>query len=99
MHDKKNNSYVILDWKTSKSIPKVSFNGKMGIHPVTSHLMDCKFVHYSMQLSFYRYILEEYYGLLISDQLIAHLDGNSCVIHHANYFKNEIVRIINNEKN
>ena len=99
MHDKKNNSYVILDWKTSKSIPKVSFNGKMGIHPVTSHLMDCKFVHYSMQLSFYRYILEEYYGLLISDQLIAHLDGNSCVIHHANYFKNEIIRIINNEKN
>ena len=61
--------------------------------------MDCKFVHYSMQLSFYRYILEEYYGLLISDQLIAHLDGNSCVIHHANYFKNEIIRIVNNEKN
>ena len=99
MHDKKNNSYVILDWKTSKSIPKTSFNGKMGIHPATRHLMDCKFIHYSMQLSFYRYILEMYYGLLISDQLIAHLDGNSCTIHRAHYHKNEIMKIISSEKN
>ena len=98
IHDKKNNSYVILDWKTSKSIPKTSFNGKMGIHPATRHLMDCKFIHYSMQLSFYRYILEMYYGLLISDQLIAHLDGNSCTIHHAHYHKNEIMKIISSEK-
>ena len=99
INDKKNNSYVILDWKTSKSIPKTSFNGKMGIHPATRHLMDCKFIHYSMQLSFYRYILEMYYGLLISDQLIAHLDGNSCTIHHAHYHKNEIMKIISSEKN
>ena len=99
IHDKKNNSYVILDWKTSKSIPKTSFNGKMGIHPATRHLMDCKFIHYSMQLSFYRYILEMYYGLLISDQLIAHLDGNSCTIHRAHYHKNEIMKIISSEKN
>lgn len=98
IHDKKNNSYVILDWKTSKSIPKTSFNGKMGIHPATRHLMDCKFIHYSMQLSFYRYILEMYYGLLISDQLIAHLDGNSCTIHRAHYHKNEIMKIISSEK-
>ena len=99
IYDKKNNSYVILDWKTSKSIPKTSFNGKMGIHPATRHLMDCKFIHYSMQLSFYRYILEMYYGLLISDQLIAHLDGNSCTIYHAHYHKNEIMKIISSEKN
>ncbi len=99
IHDKKNNSYVILDWKTSKSIPKTSFNGKMGIHPATRHLMDCKFIHYSIQLSFYRYILEMYYGLLISDQLIAHLDGNSCTIHRAHYHKNEIMKIISSEKN
>ena len=94
MHDKKNNSYVILDWKTSKSIPKVSFNGKMGIHPVTSHLMDCKFVHYSMQLSFYRYILEEYYDLQIQNQIIIQLQSDRANKYELPYMKNNIKEML-----
>ena len=54
--DNKSNTFIIIDWKTSKSISKTSFGGKMGTQPITSHLMDCKFVHYSLQLSFYRYL-------------------------------------------
>lgn len=94
-YDESIDSYEIIDWKTSKSIDKTSFGGKMGTHPITSHLMDCKYVHYSIQLSFYRYLLEQYYGLKIHNQLIGHLKGNSCTMHVARYYRKEIVDIIN----
>ena len=97
-HDARTNKYEIIDWKTSKSIDKMSFDNKMGTHQITSHLMDCKFVHYSMQLSFYRYLLEEYYGLKINNQLIAHLNGNACVAQVGDYYKKEIMDIIQEEK-
>ena len=98
-HDKRTDMYEIIDWKTGKSISTTSFNGKMGTHPITSHLMDCKFVHYSMQLSLYRYLLEEYYGLNISNQLIAHLNENTCVAHVGDYYKKEVLDIIQAQKN
>jgi len=94
-----NNYYEIIDWKTSKSIDKTSFGGKMGTHSITNHLMDCKFVHYSMQLSFYRYLLEKYYDLKIQNQLIAHLKGNSCSMYSANYYQKEVIKIINDFNN
>lgn len=96
-HDTTNNTFIIVDWKTSKSISKVSFGGKMGIHPITKHLMDCKFVHYSLQLSFYRYLLESYYDLKITNQLIAHLNGNTCKPIIADYYKDVVQRIINED--
>lgn len=96
-YDESIDSYEIIDWKTSKSIDKTSFGGKMGTHPVTSHLMDCRYVHYSIQLSFYRYILEEYYGLKIHNQLIGHLSGNDCTLHVARYYRKEIVSILDAE--
>ena len=95
LYDQSTEHYEIIDWKTSKSIDKTSYGGKMGIHPITSHLMDCKYVHYSIQLSFYRYLLEEYYGLKIKNQLIAHLSGNSCTMHTAKYYQKEVVNIMN----
>ena len=98
-HDKHTDMYEIIDWKTSKSIDTTSFNRKMGTHPITSHLMDCKFVHYSMQLSFYRYLLEQYYGLEINNQLIAHLDGEKCNEYIGRYYKKEVMDIIQDQKN
>ena len=97
IYDQSTKYYEIIDWKTSKSIDKSSFGGKMGTHPITSHLMDCKYVHYSIQLSFYRYLLEKYYGLKIKNQLIAHLSGNSCTMHTANYYQKEVVNIISEQ--
>ena len=98
-HDKHTDMYEIIDWKTSKSIDTTSFNRKMGTHPITSHLMDCKFVQYSMQLSFYRYLLEQYYGLEINNQLIAHLDGEKCNEYIGRYYKKEVMDIIQDQKN
>ena len=98
-HDKHTDMYEIIDWKTSKSIDTTSFNGKMGTHPITGHLMDCKFVQYSMQLSFYRYLLEQYYGVEINNQLIAHLDGEKCNEYIGRYYKKEVMDIIQDQKN
>ena len=97
-HDKRTNMYEIVDWKTSKSISTTSFKGKMGTHPITRHLMDCKFVQYSMQLSFYRYLLEQYYGLKIDSQLIAQLDGEKCNEYIGRYYKKEVMDIIQDQQ-
>mgnify|MGYP001328081801 FL=1 len=96
--DIKNDTYIIIDWKTSKSISKSSYGGRKGIHPITSHLMDCKYVHYSMQLSLYRYLIEEFYGIEISNLLIAHLNGNECKPIVADYYKKEVLDMVKEHK-
>ena len=97
-YDIRSDKYEIIDWKTSKSIDTTSFNGKMGTHSITSHLMDCNFVRYSMQLSFYRYLLEKYYRLKINNQLITHLDGEKCIGYIGRYYKKEVMDIIQDQK-
>lgn len=53
----------IDDYKTNEEIDKVSyFNAYKGEHdmmlPPIDHLMDCNFIHYTLQLSIYAYMLE-----------------------------------------
>jgi len=55
---------VILDWKRSKEI-KLS-NRFQKLKAPLSHLDDCNFFHYAVQLNIYRYILESEYGLEVS---------------------------------
>jgi len=50
-------SLVIFDWKTNKKIEyKSKFKNKM-LEPI-SHLPECEFTTYSLQLSLYKYIIE-----------------------------------------
>lgn len=37
-----------------------------GTHPLTEEFPDCNFIHYSLQLSIYKYILEKLYGMKIT---------------------------------
>ena len=64
------------DWKTNKEITDYSYNKKMrgGI----GHLNDSNLAHYQLQLSIYKYILQEYYKISVKDLFIIHLlpDGN-----------------------
>ena len=96
--DESTQKFDIIDWKTSKSIDTKSYNTQKGTHNITSHLMDCKFVHYSMQLSFYRYILEKYYDIRVNNQIIAHLDGLKCSAIIGDYYRDEVKDIIKNER-
>ena len=89
-YDKTAGAYEIIDWKTSKKINTVSYRGKMGIHPITSNIMDCNFTHYAMQMSFYRFILEKNYDLMIRNQMIAHLTDEKCTGYITPYFHEQI---------
>lgn len=64
--DKNTNEFYIYDWKRSKEISYESYGNKTSHLPCLSHIQDCNFWHYSLQLNTYRAILEKKYGLKIS---------------------------------
>lgn len=68
-------SYVIADWKRSKAI-KTDNRWQSGTSSHTWRLPDCNFIHYSLQLSAYKYMLEKKYGLRISQTFIVVLHPN-----------------------
>ena len=60
----------------------------------SSNIEDTKFNHYALQLSLYRYLLEEYYNLKISQHLIVHLKDEQCIGLHVPYMKNNIIQMV-----
>ena len=88
------NKYEIVDWKTSKKITKESYNGKVGIKPESKKIMDCNYYHYALQLSLYRYILEEYYDLEIQNQIIIQLQSDGANKYELPYMKNNILEML-----
>ena len=56
-YNKKHGEYQIFDWKTNKDIRKYSDFGKTFNHPI-SHLEECEFNTYSLQLTTYKRIIE-----------------------------------------
>jgi len=87
---------IIGDWKRSKEI-KFENKWQKGISPHTSHLDDCNFVHYSLQLSMYKYILEKNYDKKISECFIVvlHPNQDSYNKYHIMDLSNEISSIFN----
>ena len=92
--DNNTGQYELIDWKTSKKIEMVSYGNKMGTHDVTKNVMDCNFYHYALQLSLYRYLLEEYYDIRIHNQLIGHIQDEGVNAIVAPYMKDEIVAML-----
>lgn len=75
---KSDDSYVIYDWKRSKQIKTSNEFGGTGFPPL-EHLPDTNYWHYTLQLNVYRWFLETYYGLKISDMylIILHPDNTN----------------------
>lgn len=55
-HRSTDGTVCILDWKTNGSIDREGFRGKMALDPI-SHLPDCNFTKYALQLNIYQQIL------------------------------------------
>jgi hypothetical protein len=89
---KSDDSYVIYDWKRSKEIKKDNTfpNGK-GLGPV-AHLPDANYWHYTLQLNVYRWFLETFYGLKISDMyiMIFHPDNDNFKRYKLNRLDDEV---------
>lgn len=88
--DYQNGEYIIYDWKRSDKIidngipVKHNKYGVKGKYPI-EHLDDTPYYHYALQLSLYKFILENNYGLKISDLRLG--------IFHPAYNKPYILRI------
>ena len=95
LFDKINNKYIIMDWKTSKKIDTKSYKNKRGTKPASANIEDTKFNHYALQLSLYRYLLEEYYGIEVTQHLIIHLKDNECLGLHVPYMKKNVLKMVN----
>ena len=95
LFDKINNKYIIMDWKTSKKIDTKSYRNKRGIKPASANIEDTKFNHYALQLSLYRYLLEEFYGIEVTQHLIIHLKDHECLGLHVPYMKENVLKMVN----
>ena len=75
----KDGGYDIYDWKRTKEIKQQGFNN---FHDETlSHLPDCNFWTYSLQLNMYKMILEEKYDMRVDNlYLIAIYPGQESFI-------------------
>ncbi|NBO98791.1 MAG: hypothetical protein EBU90_01515 [Proteobacteria bacterium] len=69
----------LRDWKTNKALNRSGYRNQMMKYPL-SHLPDCNYQHYVLQLSLYAYILEVFYKKKIG----------SLGIHHFNYLANTV---------
>lgn len=67
--------YVMCDFKRSKEI-KHRNRWQSGSHEATAPLDDCNFVHYSLQMGIYKYMLEKNYGITISETFLLVLHPN-----------------------
>lgn len=93
---KSDDSYVIYDWKRSKEIKKDDpFGRQTGFGPV-SHLPDANYWHYTLQLNVYRWFLETFYGLRISDMyiVILHPDNDNYKRFRLNRLDEEVAGMV-----
>ena len=62
-------TFVLVDWKRSAGLPEKCTSGKR-MHAPLDGLRDCTVMHYTLQLNAYRYLLEKYYGVSVSEMYI-----------------------------
>lgn len=74
-YNKESKTYEIWDWKRSKGIQR---NNKFeNGHEPLQHLEHCNYWHYSLQLNFYKYLLEKNYDVKISSMHLLVLHPNN----------------------
>lgn len=97
---KRGNKVIIIDYKTNKKIDlKGGFNtqtkstAKMQ-YPLNT-LDDCNYMHYTMQLSTYAWMINKLFGFEIEDLILVHFDhqGNKTV-YHLDYLEKEVENML-----
>lgn len=90
---------IIVDWKRTLEL-KVSNHFQKGLPPI-DHLDDCNFVHYSLQLNTYKYILEKNYGKKIRDMflVVIHPNNHDYILKQVLPLMDEVKQMINEKKN
>lgn len=63
---------TIADWKRCEVLRKEGF-GEFGNHELTKHLPNTNYWHYVIQLSIYKFVIEEKYGLKVTNMFLVQL--------------------------
>jgi hypothetical protein len=66
--NRKDGTFAVYDWKRAKEI-KMDNTFETGYGPV-SHLPNCNYWHYTLQLNLYRWLLEKHYGVVVSEMAL-----------------------------
>ena len=97
---KPNGEYVMIDWKRSKHLIIDGYPKKYGFGrglSVLSHLDNSSYYKYEMQQSFYKYILEKRYNMIVSSMKLVVLHpiyDNYFIINLSKYREKEVKEII-----
>ena len=89
--------YAIYDWKRSKNI-NYDYYTDFSIHPLLKHIPNTNYYHYSLQLNFYKYILEKEYNMIISEMMLCclHPNNDNYILYPVHDFTDLIEGILNN---
>ena len=90
---------VLVDYKTNSDIHKNEKYAKSMKVPL-NNLKDTTLNHYYLQLSIYKYLVETYTGLEISEMFIVYMSENieNYEIIDVPYLKEEVVKILENRR-
>ena len=90
---------VLVDYKTNSDIHKSEKYAKNMKVPL-QHMKDYTLNHYYIQLSIYRYLLEKYTGLEVSEMFIVYFSENikDYEIVEIPYLKEEVIKILENRR-
>lgn len=98
---KQGNEITICDWKTNEKIDmKGGFDSstkstaKM-LYPL-NNLEDCNFIHYSLQLSAYAWMLQQLNpNFIIKDLVLVHFDHkDNMTVYHCDYLKHDVEKML-----
>jgi len=86
----------IKDYKTNEEITTEAFNGQTFAHPL-EHLPFHKYNLYTMQLSIYGWMLEEW-GFRVEDLELIHITESGAVTMKCYYLKDEVIELVKHYK-
>lgn len=91
------NKFVIIDYKTNASIDKTNKFQKM--RSILSHLDDCSYNHYALQLSLYAYLYKQTYpDAELEGLYLEHIQEYDSTYIEVPYLEREIINILGDLK-
>ena len=85
----------LVDWKTNEKIDNIAYMGRKCKDPV-SHLPDCKYSKYTLQLQLYAFILEQLYGEKVLSCTLVHLTESGYTPYEIPVYYEDVYSVLRN---
>ena len=85
----------LIDWKTNSKIDKTAYMGRKCKDPV-SHLPDCSYSKYTLQLQLYAFILEQLYDEKVLSCTLVHLMESSYTPYEIPVYYEDVYSVLRN---